>query len=277
MKHLEGIFKGGRLNLYYQGWLPDSEPRAIVAVVHGLAEHSGRYANLAGHLVPLGYAVYGLDHQGHGLSPGLRCYIESFSHLLDDLDVFLELVRQRHPGKPLFIIGHSVGATIAAAFLSRRPGDGISGFISSAVSLKPGKGISPLHIAVARLLSKVAPRMPVSSLNSATISRDAGVVKAYQEDPLVYQGKIRARTGDELLKTMRGLPAELERLGVPLLVLHGGGDRLIDPDSSRLLYEGAGSEDKTLKLYLGFYHEVLNEPGRQQVLKDIEKWLEAHL
>lgn len=278
MKRLEGILKNTRhLNLYYQGWLPEGEPRAVLVLVHGLAEHSGRYTNVVSHFVPRGYAVYGLDHQGHGKSPGLRCYANSFSDYPDDLEDFIEVVRQRHRGKPIFLLGHSVGATIAAAYLCRHPRGDVKGFISSAISLKPGKDISPLHIALARLLSKILPRMPVSALSSASISSDLEVVKAYDEDPLVYRGKIRARTGAELLAMMQRLQGELKLIIVPMLALHGDADRLIDPDSSRLLYEEVGSEDKTLKLYPGFCHEVLNEPGRQPVLKDIQDWLEARL
>lgn len=277
MKQLEGIFENSQqLKIYYRGWLPEDEPKAVLAIVHGLAEHSGRYGDTAGYFVSRGYAVYGLDHQGHGKSPGQRCYVDSFSRYTEDLAAFLEIVRSRHPEKPLFLLGHSVGATISAAFLCRQP-EGVKGFVSSAISLKTGKGISPLHIAIARLLSRISPRLQISRLSSATISSDRKVVKAYDKDPLVYRGKISARGGSELIKAMGQLTKDLSKLSVPLLVLHGEADRLIDPQSSRLLYEGAGCDDKTLKMYPDFYHEILNEPDRQQVLQDIADWLEARL
>jgi len=277
LKHLEGIFNNSQhLNIYYQGWLPDGEPRAVLVLVHGLAEHSGRYGNVAGYFVSRGYAIYGLDHQGHGRSPGLRCYVDSFSRYSDDLAAFLEIVRRRHPAKSFFLLGHSIGATISTDCLCRRSQD-VKGFISSAISLKIGKGISPFHVAIARLLSRIIPKLPVSNLSSATISSDPKVVKAYDDDPLIYRGKIRARSGAELIKAMQLLAGELRKLEVPLLVLHGEADRMVDPESSRLLYESAGSKDKTLKMYSGFYHEIMNEPGRKQVLKDIEDWLEVRL
>lgn len=277
MKHIEGIFKGQRgLNLYYQGWLPSATPRAVLLIVHGLAEHSGRYMNVASHFVSRGYAVYGLDHRGHGRSPGLRCYTERFSHYPDDLKVFLSIVRRRHDSTPLFILGHSVGATIATAYASRHRG-GADGLITTGASLKVGESLSPLHIAIARLLSRLLPKTGVTVLDASAISRDESVVKAYINDPLVYRGKIKARTGAEIIRTMLKLPQQMPQIKLPILIMHGGADRLSDPEGSRMLYERVGSKDKTLKLYEGFYHEILNEPGHGQVLGDIESWLAGRI
>ena len=275
LKHIEDTFRGqGKLDLYYQGWLPNGAPRAILLIVHGLAEHSGRYMNLVNHLVPRGYAVYSHDHQGHGRSPGLRCYVERFSHYPDDLKTFLGEVRRRHDSVKVFMLGHSVGATIAVAYASHNQG-GLSGLIVTGASLKVGKSFSPLHIAIARLLSRLLPKMGIAVIDAAAISRDENVVKAYINDPLVYRGKLRARTGAELIRVMLKLPQQMPEIALPILIMHGSADRLSDPSGSQLLYERVSSKDKTLKLYDGFYHEILNEPGHKQVLGDIEGWLTA--
>jgi alpha-beta hydrolase superfamily lysophospholipase len=278
LKHLEGILKGQRgLNLYYQGWLPAQAPCAVLAIVHGLAEHSGRYMNVVNHFVPLGYAVYGLDHRGHGKSSGLRGYVDSFSDYLNDLETFLGVVRRNHLNKPFFMLGHSIGATIATAYLCQHKGSGINGLIASGVNIKVGKSFSPLQAVLGRILSRLSPKTGVALIDASAISQDKAVVRAYVEDPLVYKGKIRARTGIEILKTMQKLPQQITCLELPILVLHGTADHLADPDGSRILYEGVASEDKTLKLYEGFYHEIFNEPGRRQVLSDIENWLKVHM
>jgi alpha-beta hydrolase superfamily lysophospholipase len=278
LKHLEGILKGQQgLNLYYQGWLPSEESRAVLAIVHGLAEHSGRYMNVVNHFAPLGDAIYGLDHRGHGKSPGLRSYVESFSHYLNDLETFLEVVRRNHNDTPLFILGHSIGATIATAYLSRYNKSGVNGLIVSGVNIKVSQSFSKAQVALGRLLSRLLPKTGVALIDVSTISQNKAVVRAYIQDPLIYHGKIRARTGAEILKTMQKLPKQIDRIKIPILVLHGSADRLADPEGSRMLYEGVASEDKTLKLYKGFFHEIFNEPGQQQVLGDIENWLKVRL
>ncbi len=273
MKHIEGKFKGlGDLNLYYQCWLPSNEPKAVLLVVPGLAEHSGRYLNIVNHFVPKGYAVYGLDQRGHGKSQGRRGYVERFSYFVSDLKTFLDIIRSKHHDAKIFITGHSVGGTIATAYAVQHQNE-FHGLILSAATLKVGASVSPGLIVVARILSLLVPKIGLYVIDASAISRDKAVVDAYVDDPLVYRGKIRARLGTELIKAMQTLPSQMSELNLPILIMHGTADRLSDPRGSEILYARVNSGDKTLKLYDGFYHEIFNEPGRKQVFADMEAWL----
>lgn len=277
MEHTEGIFSGRKgLCLYYQCWLPSTDPKAILLVVHGWAEHSGRYTNLVNYFVPKGYAICALDHRGHGKSEGRRGYVERFSDYLDDLKTFFDIVRSEHGDAKIFLVGHSMGGTIATAYSIRNQHD-LAGLIVSGVGVKPGSSLSSAIIPLAQILSLLLPRLGIMVLDASAISQDKAVVDAYVNDPLVYRGKITCRFGVEILATLRKLPSEMPEINLPILIMHGTADRLCDPEGSRILYERADSRDKTLKLYEGFYHEIFNEPGHKQVLADMEAWLAARI
>ncbi len=277
MKHTEGRFRGYKnLNLYYQCWLPGEKPKALLIVAHGWAEHSGRYTNLVNYFVPKGYAVYGLDHRGHGRSEGRRGYVERFSHYLNDFKTFFNIVRGKHPDAKVFLVGHSMGGTIATAYAIHHQHE-FDGFILSGAGLKVGTGFSPVLIAVANVLSLLLPKMGIVTLDASAISQDKVVVDAYVNDPLVYRGKVPTRLGAELIKVMQKLPRQMSKIHLPILIMHGTADRLSDPKGSEVLYERVSSKDKTLKLYEGFYHEVFNEPGREQVFADMKTWLAARI
>jgi acylglycerol lipase len=277
MQHTEGKFTGrNNLNLYYQSWLPDGVPLAVLLVVHGLAEHSGRYLNVVNYFVPRGYAVYSFDLCGHGKSDGRRGYVEHFSYYLDDLKTYYDMIRQENKNAKIFMVGHSIGGTIATDYAINHQGE-LDGLILSAVVLKAGASVTGLTILMAKVLSFLLPKMGVSPIDASTISRDKAVVDAYVNDPLVYRGKISARLGTELLNEMKRLLSIISELSLPILIMNGTDDRLSNPDSSKMLFDGVGSKDKTLKLYEDFYHEIFNEPGRQQVFLDMEKWLKLHV
>ena len=278
MQHKEGNFKGQKnLTLYYQSWLPEQTPKAILLIVHGLAEHSGRYMNSVEYFVPKGYAVYGYDQRGHGKSEGARCYVDRFSDYIADLHTFLTMVREFHPGIKLFLVGHSMGGTIATIYATQYQNE-LTGLVLSGAALKAGDSITPLAKLMAQVLSRLLPRMGISTLDATAISRDKAVVDAYVNDPLVYRGKVCARLGSELLTMMdKYLPARMSELKLPLLIMHGKADRLTNQEGSTLLYNAASSQDKTLKFYEGFYHEIYNEPERGPVFSDVEAWLTRHL
>lgn len=277
MKHISGSLNGqGNLNLFYQVYLPTGKPKAVLLIVHGLAEHGGRYMNLVNYFVPRGYAVYSFDQRGHGRSEGLRGYVQKFSYYMNDLKTFVDMVRVNHPGEKFFLIGHSVGGTVALAYCIHHQ-NGFDGLILSGATIEPGSSLSPLKIMLARLLSLIAPKMGVDVIDASTISQDQAVVNAYVHDPLVYRGKIRARLGAELLKIMRELPGQMPEIRLPVLIMSGSIDRLSNPAGSQKLYEGIGSWDKTIRFYDGFYHEIFNEPGRNRVFNDMDDWLAARL
>ena len=189
MKHLEGQFKGcDGLNLYYQGWLPDYEPKAILLIVHGLAEHSGRYHNLVNYLVPRGYAVYGFDQRGHGKSDGVRGYVDRFSSFVDDLDIILRQVRRNHGDVKLFLVGHSVGGTVATAYTILHQNQ-FNGLILSEASLGTPHDVATVRIFAARILSLILPKVGLYFIDADGISQDKSVVKAYLDDPAGVPGK----------------------------------------------------------------------------------------
>lgn len=277
MEHKEGRFSGHKkFSIYYQCWLPAREPEAVLLVVHGMYEHSGRYTNLVNYFVPKGYAVYSLDHRGHGRSEGLRGYVERFSDYLDDLRTFFNMVRSEHGDTKTFLIGYSMGGTIATAYTVHHQHE-LAGLMLSGAGLKVGSSWSSVLVAIGRMLSPMLPKMGVIALVPSTISQDKDVVDAVLDDPLCYQGKIRARLGTELVKTIQKLPQQMTWLHLPILIMHGTADRICDPEGSQMLYELASSKDKTLKLYEGFYHEIFNEPEHEQVFADMEAWLAARI
>lgn len=277
MNHIEGKFKGVRnAQIYYQGWLPEGEVKAVLLVVHGLGEHSGRYGNVVNHFVPLGYAVYALDHLGHGKSEGGREEIERFSDYTDTLTAYYEMVKGWQAGKPIFILGHSMGGLITSYYLLDHQNK-FKGAVISAPAIKVSDSISQTTITMGKIFSVLAPKMGVLALDPSGVSSDPQVVEAYVNDPLVFHGKTPARLAAEMLSAMQRVTAEMGQIRLPLLVIQGGQDKLVDPGGAQMLYEQASATDKTLKIYPALYHEVLNEPERAMVLKDVETWLEAHL
>jgi alpha-beta hydrolase superfamily lysophospholipase len=277
MKHIEGNFIGsGNASIYYQGWLPDGDVKAVLLVVHGLGEYSGRYMNIVDYFVPLGYAVYALDHIGHGKSDGIREYVNKFDDYTNTLNVYFKMVKAWHPDKPFFLLGHSLGGLIATYYLLDHQAD-FKGAIISAPAIKIGESVSPMTITMSKILAKIAPKAGVLALDATTISRDPEVVSAYANDPLVFHGKTPARLAAEMLKAMMRVTAEVNTITLPFIVVQGSEDKLVDPGGARMLYDKAASTDKTIKIYEGMYHEVFNEPDRARVLGDVAAWLADHL
>lgn len=276
---------------YWQAWLPQDPARAVVVVVHGIHEHSARYTHVGERLAAAGFAVYAADHRGHGRSGGRRANIERMALVLDDLRSFVRFAAARHPGLPVFMVGHSLGGLIALhcaidlraidlrAIDSGTAGQGttLDGLVVSGPAVTTTAG-SVLARRMAGVLSALVPNLGVAALDAdEKISRDPDVIRAYREDPLVYRGRIKARTGAEVLAAMQRLPARLPLLSIPLLILHGTDDQICPVADSTMLHEAVSSPDKTLRRYPGLYHEVFNEPEREAILTDLIRWLNDHL
>jgi alpha-beta hydrolase superfamily lysophospholipase len=275
VEHREGHFDGaGGVRIYWQAWLPETEPRACIALAHGASEHSGRYAWTASKLVEAGYAVYALDHRGHGQSDGPRAVIDRMDNALADVGTLIELAAAEHPGtaRPM-LLGHSMGGCIALAFATRRQ-DELSALILSA-PVAALETASPLQRIAGHVLSVIAPRLGVFPIDSSTVSRDPAVVAAYDADPLNHHGKLPARTVHELATEVARFPDSVSSLTLPLLVMVGTADKLVVPAGSEFVYETASSADKTIERYDGLYHELVHEPEREQVLADLTGWLGA--
>lgn len=272
----DGSFVGVRgLRIHVRTWLPARPPAGVVVIAHGFAEHGGRYAGVADRLTAAGIAVVAPDHRGHGLSEGKRTSIVRFEDYVDDLTTVIAQVRARWRSLRVVLLGHSMGGLIALD-LAVRQAVPLDGLVLSAPAACP-REVSRFTLAVGRALSRVAPNTGVLRLPLNRISRDPAVVDAYNNDPLVFRTPIRARLGAEMLDAMDRVDAGLPELHVPLLVMQGTSDGLVDPGCGPHVYDRAGSGDKTLKMYDGLWHEIFNEPQRDQVIGDLTGWLESHL
>jgi acylglycerol lipase len=277
VEHVEGQFAGVKgLEIFWQSWQGDAPTRGVVVISHGAGEHSGRYERSALELAELGYPVYALDHRGHGRSEGRRALVDRLDNAAADLDVLIDLARREHSDTPLFLLGHSLGATIALRYALGHQ-DKLEGLILSGALAVIDPPPAPVRLA-ARALSAIAPWMPALSVDPATVSRDAAEVEAYRTDPLVHHGKLPVRTVAEIAAATEAFPGQVGSLTLPLLLVHGSEDRLVSVQGSRMVYERASSADKTLEIYDGLFHEVLNElpEDRARVLADIVAWLHAH-
>lgn len=262
------------LVLFERSWLPPR--KSVIVIVHGYAEHSGRYDHVARRLVARGHGVHAFDLRGHGRSEGRRAYARSLDEHVADLEAFLARIHEGEPALPLFLLGHSMGGSIVALLLISGC-EGVDGAILSGAALQLRHGLSRMVLGIISFLGRLAPRLPLGRLGSEKISRDPAVVERYDSDPLVYRGRMAAGTASALIRATQAIDAQMEAITLPLLILHGTSDELTDPDGSRELYRRAGSVDKTLRLYDGLYHEVLNEPEKERVLADILDWLEARV
>jgi len=260
------------LRLAVRSWHPEGEARAVIVILHGIAEHCGRYAAFAESLTKLGFAVESFDFHGHGKSEGPRAYTRFFEDWLMDVDLLLDRVRGRYDSTPVFIFGHSQGGSIALLYaISRQPR--IRGLILSAPTVMVSTLVPVFLQKLSVLAAVLLPKLPVLRLDSTALSRDPEVVRDYEQDPLVFRGRLRMRTGAEIFRATGLIRRHMEKIELPMLILHGSDDRVVDSEGSRLLVESVASRDKTYKLYPGFYHELLNEKEKDVVIRDILEWL----
>jgi acylglycerol lipase len=272
--HVDGRLTGARgVELYWQGWLPEGAPTGVLLLCHGLGEHAARYANVVEALLPDGWAVYGLDHRGHGRSAGRRAHLDAYADWLADFDLFRREVAAHHPGLPVFLLGHSMGGQIALAYALAHPDD-LQGLVLSAPALASGQ-VPGAAIPVLRVLSRVGPTLRPAGIDVTKISKDPAVVTAYRADPLVHHGKPTLGLMSALFGGF-GLVGRAPALRMPLLLQHGELDELTDPAGTRALEAAVGSQDLTVRWYDGLWHEIYNEPERDEPLADLRDWLAAH-
>jgi acylglycerol lipase len=274
-RHVEGRLSGARgVELFWQGWLPAGESTGVLLVCHGLGEHSGRYGNVVDALVPDGWAVYGLDHRGHGRSGGRRAHLDRYEHWLTDFEAFRRLVAARHAGRPVFLLGHSMGGQIALGYALAHQ-DELRGLVLSAPALA-STAVPKSLVPLLRGLAVVAPTLRPAGVDTTKISKDPEVVAAYQADPLVHHGHPTLALSAALLGRFGVLLHRARALRLPLLLQHGSLDLLTDPVGSRALAAVSGSPDQTVHWYDGLWHELYNEPERERPLTDLREWLDAH-
>jgi alpha-beta hydrolase superfamily lysophospholipase len=278
MKSHEGSYAGsyGR-SLFYRFRLP-KQPAGIVLLLHGYAEHSGRHEWVMERLEEAGFGVYAPDLRGHGRSarPGVLADLDSLEAAIRDIAALIPMFRRTLPEPPLLLLGFSMGAMLALLFALRHP-EGLAGLVTSGAAVEIPEYISPLLLRVSGLLSRLLPLLPAQAFDWMQVSRDPQVILAMREDPLYYKGKLRARCGYQQLLGIREVTAGLSRFRLPILLLHGGEDRIIAPKTSEMIFNAVSSPDKTLKIFPGLWHEVLNEPEKREVLAVLLDWLRRHV
>ena len=282
--HEEGRFTGSDgLQLFWRCWRPSDEtaqrsgaPRAVVVLVHGVGEHSGRYPNLVLPLVADGFTVCAYDHRGHGCSPGPRGHVDRWRLYRDDLAAFLAVSAAREPTAPLVLFGHSMGSLVVLDYLESPAAAAqppLAGAVVSGVALQPAGVGKPHQVVMARLLSRVAPRLVVDlGIRPDELTSDPAGFLAAVGDPLL-SSKATVRWGAESMAALRRVKAGLSRVELPLLVLHGGDDPLNRPAGARELCDAVGSADTTLHIYPGVRHEPHNDTTHAQVAADVSTWL----
>jgi alpha-beta hydrolase superfamily lysophospholipase len=273
----ENSFDGvGGVRIVYDVWTPDTEPRGIVVLAHGLGEHARRYDHVAERFGRDGLMTYALDHRGHGRSGGKRVLVRDISEFTGDFDTLVAIATRAHPGVPRVVLGHSMGGGIVFAYGVEHPDD-YRLMVLSGPAVAAQLAVSPLLGWIAKTVGAIAPGLPLQALDASAVSRDPAVVDAYNTDPLVYHGKIPGGIARTLLLVGETMPQRAASLTAPLLVVHGSDDRLIPVEGSRQLVAAVGSSDVELKVYPGLYHEVFNEPEQEQVLDDVVSWINARL
>ena len=277
MRHQEGhLIASDGLDLFFQVWLPDTPPKAVLLIAHGMGEHGGRYQNYVDYFAPRGCALYAADMRGCGRSGGKRGHVDRFDDFVDDFRRLHETAHAAQPDAPIVLLGHSYGSLIVLTYGLRYPND-VSGVISSGTALRDALPYPNWLRAVIRRVGRVLPNVSVpSGLKPEFISRDATVVTTYTADPLVHS-VATLRWASEAAACREWIMAHAAEWSLPLLMLHGVDDRICLPAGARAFQEKASGNRIELRVYDGLYHEVHNERGKATVFRDVEAWLEARL
>jgi alpha-beta hydrolase superfamily lysophospholipase len=272
--HVDRIEGRGGLNIVVRSWRPASPPRAIVAIVPGFNSHGGYYTWVAEQFVASGLAVYAVDLRGRGESDGERFYLESFDDYVDDVTRMVNLAKSREPGLKAFVLGHSAGGVVGCFYTLSNQQD-LAGFVCESFAFQvPAPDFA---LAALKGLSHLAPHAHVLRLKNEDFSRDQGVVDTMNADPLIAHETQPTKTVAELARADERLKASFPQFTLPLLILHGTMDQATKPAGSVLFHDMAGSADKTLRLYEGHYHDLLNDLGKETVMGDIKQWINTRL
>jgi len=277
VKRTERTFQGaGGVPIVYDVWAPPTPPRAVVVLAHGYGEHARRYDHVAQRFGEAGLATYALDHRGHGRAGGKRVRVRHMEEFVNDYRELVRIAREENPDLKVIVLGHSMGGGIVFAYGAAHADD-YDLMILSGPAIAAHTGVSKAKAVIGKALGSIFPGLPIEEIDADAVSRDPKVVADYKADPLVYRGKVPAGIGKALLVVGEKMPLLAPGITAPLLVVHGEEDRLVSADGSRRLVEHVGSRDVELKVYPELFHEVFNEPERDQVLDDVVTWIQARL
>jgi len=254
----EDRFDGSEGQVFYRTW-HDGEPTSIALIVHGYAEHSNRYAHVAEMLAGPGAAVLAPDHLGHGYSDGERALIVNFEHIVDDLESLAAIAEERFPGRPMTMIGHSMGGLLTARFIERNP-DRLVGAVFLGAVLGDWKWAREVL---------ALPELPPSDSDPNGMSRDPEVCEAYANDPIVYHGTYKRPLLESEVICLDRFNDDIDAITIPVAFFHGTEDPFVPYADSLDAVERMPSTDTEVHLYEGARHELVNETNRDEVLADI--------
>jgi len=259
--------------IFFRSWRPDGKPRAVIVISHGFNSHSGQYIWAGEQFLAGGYAVYALDHRGRGRSDGERFFVKDGEYV-EDLTTFIALVKTREPGLPVFLLGHSAGGVVACTYALDHQAE-LKGLICESFAYQvPAPDFA---LAVLKGLSHIAPHAHVLKLHNEDFSRDPKAVAALNADQFTANEVQPTQTVAAMVRADDRLKQEFPKIVLPVFIIHGTADKATRPSGSKFFYDTAGSKDKTLKLYEGHYHDLLNDIGKEEVMADIKTWIEARL
>ena len=271
----ESSFKNADgLNIFTRSCMPNGAPRAVIVLVHGFNAHSGYMIWAAEQFAARGLAAYALDLRGRGRSDGERFFINSFSDYTSDVDQLVAIARAAHPGLPIYVLGHSAGGVVASTYVFEHQ-DRLAGLVCESFALDVG--VPDAAALLIKGISHLAPHLHIFTLKNEIFSRDPAVIAAMNADPLIANESQPAETSAELIKAAERLKANMPKYRVPILIIHGTADKATRYQGSEYFYEHAGSTDKTLKLYEGHYHDLLNDVGKEDVMADVQSWLDERI
>ena len=270
----ERIKNSGGQRLFVRSWRPNGNARGVVAIVPGFNAHSGYYTWAGEQFAANGLAAYALDLHGRGHSDGERFYVDKFSDYVNDAEALVSLVKERHSGLPAFMLGHSAGGVISCIYTLDHPTE-LAGLICESFAHEiPAPDFA---LAVFKGVSHLAPHAHILHLKNELFSRDPKAVEAMSNDPLIAHETQPTKTLAEMVRADERLKKEFPLITLPLLILHGTADQATKPSGSQHFFDRSGSKDKTLKLYEGHFHDLLNDVGKEQVMADMQDWISARL
>ncbi|MCB0541533.1 MAG: lysophospholipase [Bacteroidetes bacterium] len=263
-----------RLKIFTRTWIPDNQPTGVIVLVHGLNSHSGYYQWTAEQFVEQGYAVFALDLQGRGESEGERYYIENIYDWVSDVDTLVESAKKQYGNLPIFVLGHSAGGVLACLYVLEHQ-EKIKGLICESFAFQvPAPDFA---LTVLKGLSHIAPHLHTIKLKNEDFSRDLSVVERMNNDPLIANESQPAKTMEQLVLADERLKKEFSQIHIPVFIIHGTADKATKYSGSQFFYENVGTVDKSLKLYEGHYHDLLNDLGKEIVMNDIADWIKNHI
>jgi acylglycerol lipase len=271
----EDTFKStGGVNIFFRSWRPAGTPRAVVVICHGVNSHGGQYEWVGQELAKSDLSVYALDLRGRGKSDGERFYVDDVSEYVSDVSGLIQLAKQREPGLPVFLLGHSAGGVVSCTYALDHQTE-IAGLICESFAFKvPAPDFA---LAAIKGVSKFAPRLPVLKLKNKDFTRDPIALQKLEQDPLIAGEVQPAKTVAALVRADERLKKEFGLLKIPVFILHGTHDKATVPAGSQFFYDTAGSADKTLKLYDGHFHDLFNDFGKEGVMADTKGWIDLRI